>query len=117
MISGAVMLTIACVLFTQMGLADAIQDVLDFRLTMMSCPKCMTYWSVLAYAVLSGRGFLECITVPFISAYAALWLALAYDIMTTIYNRIYEHISKTTDTEEGGASAHEAKTDAADVVS
>lgn len=117
MITGAVMITLSCVLFVQMGLADAIQDVLGFRLTLISCPKCLTYWSVLAYAILSGRGFLECVAVPFISAYAALWVALAYDCLTTIYNKFYEHISETTDTEEDGNRAHEAETDAADAVS
>lgn len=79
MIREAALITLICVLFVQMGLSDAIQETLHVRLRIASCPKCLTMWVTLACLLLHGNRILESVAASFISAYAALWLAMAYD--------------------------------------
>jgi len=88
-------ITISAVLFVQMGLSSAIQEILHIRLKIASCPKCATFWSVLAYCLLTRHGVVESVAASFISSYIALWLALLYDALAGIYNRAYESITQT----------------------
>lgn len=111
MTAEAVMLTLACVLFVQMGLADAIRKTLRLRLP-IGCPKCLSFWSVLALTIVRGCKAVECITVSFVCSYAAMWLALFYDFLATIYNKIYATITQNTDTEEDSDGPDKTETDA-----
>lgn len=110
MIREAALVTISCVLFVQMGLSAAIQNVLGVKLQIASCPKCLTMWSSLACFVLHHHGLLESVAASLISAYAAIWLALIYDALATLYNHLYESITQEPDTEEDTdpAEIHEA---------
>jgi hypothetical protein len=90
-------LTLACVLFVQMGLSNALQEKLHVRLRILSCPKCFTFWSVLALTLASGNDLLGSVVVSFVCSYFALWLSLLYDYLATIYNKVYESITQTTD--------------------
>ena len=111
----AALLTTACVLFVQMGLADAIQARLHFRSVLLSCPKCCTFWSVLLLSMIQRQGPVQCVAASFICSYAALWLALLYDCLAALYNRIYDKITNQTDTEDSG-SADDSEAGAADAV-
>ena len=79
MIREAALTTLICVLFVQMGLSDAVQQVLHVRSRIASCPKCLTMWVTLACLLLHGYGILESAAASFICAYTALWLAMIYD--------------------------------------
>ena len=98
MVKEAALITISAVLFIQMGLSSAIQEFLHFRSRIASCPKCVAFWSVLAYCLLTGNGIVVSVAASFISAYVALWLALLYDALAVLYNYAYESITKTDDT-------------------
>ncbi len=98
MIKEVALITISAVLFVQMGLSSAIQATLHFRSKIASCPRCVCFWSVLAFLLLTKNGIVVSVAASFISAYAAQWLALIYDALALLYNSIYESITQTDDT-------------------
>lgn len=95
MIKEVALITVSTVLFVQMGLSSAIQGFFNIRLRIASCPKCASFWSVLAYCLATKHGFLVSVAASFLSAYVALWLSLLYDALALLYNTAYEHITKT----------------------
>lgn len=105
MLKDAALVVVSCVLFIQMGLSSAVQEVLKVRLSLLSCPKCLTMWTAMAVLLAHGHGLLESTAVSFLSAYSALWLALLYDALAVAYNKLYEQISKTTGSAEDTAPA------------
>jgi len=114
MITEAALITASCVLFVQMGLSGAIQDVVGFRSEILSCPKCSTFWSVLVYLLVTGSGIVVSVAVSFLSSYSALWLSLLYDALAKLYNDCYEAIYETDDASadaEAGADGSETATD------
>ena len=98
----AAMLAVACVLFINMGLEEALRGTLGFGIKIFSCPKCLTFWCVLALNVLHGYPLVQSVAVSFVFAYAALWLSLAYDALSNLYNRLYDEI--TNHAAEGSCS-------------
>ena len=112
MIRETALLAISCVLFVSMGLSAAIQETLHFKSKILSCPKCLTFWSVLIFNLLTGTRPVEAVAVSFISAYVALWAALLLDSITIIYNWFYEKITEPQDTDKENGVA--ATTDNAD---
>lgn len=98
MLKEASLVTVSCVLFVQMGLSQAIQERMGFRSVVLSCPKCATFWSVLAYSLITGNGILPSVAASFVSSYCALWLSLLYDALAKLYNSCYEAITETDDT-------------------
>ena len=97
MIPEAALITASCVLFVQMGLSGAIQERLKLKLRILSCPKCLSFWSVLAWMIFSGHGLIRSVAASFLCAYAALWSALVLDGLAALYDWLYEQITETTD--------------------
>lgn len=106
----AAMVAASCVLFVSMGLSEAVQEVLRVKLRILSCPKCLTFWTTLVWSLSHGAGFVRSVAASFIFAYAALWAALALDGLSVLYNKCYEIISKTTDTPKETAKTGNAET-------
>ena len=81
-----------CTAVNHLGLIKAIQTVTKCnRLPIVSCPKCLTFWSVLAYE-LWRVGFLDLpmvLAISFLCSYLAIWLELIMYAIDTLYNRIY----------------------------
>ena len=100
-------ITAGCVLFIGMGLEAEIERVLSCRFRILSCPKCLTFWSVLLFGVITGHGLVGTVAVSFLCSYAALWLTLLCDALTLLYNRLYETINQQTegDTEDTAAAS------------
>ena len=115
MIKEVALITISAVLFVQMGLSDAIGEILHLRLKIASCPKCATFWSVLAYCMWNGHGLIGSVAASFISSYAALWIVLLYDALALLYNSIYESITEThgaaTDAQDGADQSAQVAAD------
>lgn len=108
MIAEVVRIVVSCVLFVQMGLGEAVQQVLQLKWRIASCPKCLTWWTTLAYLLVSGNGLLVSVATSFVASYVALWLALLYDVLAYLYNNIYEQITKETDTDEADENSDSA---------
>ena len=92
-------LVFACTAANHLGLIPAIQSVTRLRtLPVISCPKCLTFWSVLAYLIGSGTGIITSLAVSFLSAWSAVWLDLLMGFIDQLYLNIYEQIYTTADT-------------------
>lgn len=102
---------VSCVLFVQMGLGEAIRETLHIRLRIASCPKCLTWWICLAYLVAHDYGIIISVAASFILAYAAMWLALALDTLSVVYNKAYEKITQNPGAEEGADTEDTAGSD------
>ena len=102
----------ACTAVNHLGLIAAVGRVVRHPLPIVSCPKCLTFWSILAYgaaAVPSGSlqglaaAVARLLAISLLCSYLAIWLELVMYAVDTIYNRIYEaikHYSQEKD-EEG----------------
>lgn len=91
----AALVAVSCVLFVQMGLSGAIQETLHFKSRILSCPKCLTFWSVLVWNLAHGTQTVVSVAASFILSYAALWVALILDGLTVLYNSLYDAITET----------------------
>ena len=97
-------MTFALILFSatavnHLGLVAAVEKSVRHRLPVFNCPKCLTFWSVLAYGGLSGDGMAAnpsvlpwLVATAFLCAYLAIWLELLMYAIDTLYNRIYGKI-------------------------
>ena len=109
MIEEVAPILISCVLFVQMGLSDAVQEKLHLKVKFASCPKCLTFWSSLAWLLLHGRGPVHSIAASLVASYCALWLVMLYDALALLYNYIYEQITKNNDTSQDSKATGSAK--------
>lgn len=107
MITEAALVVTCCVLFVQMGLSDAIQETLHFKTKLLSCPKCLTFWTCLIVLLIRGHGALPSLAASFVTSYCALWLCLMYDALALLYNYLYEQITQTHDTDQDAGPAQE----------
>lgn len=110
------MLALCCVLFVQMGLSGAIQETLGINSRVLSCPKCLTFWTTLVWQIFGGQAFVPALATSFLLSYLALWAALLYDWLATLYNKTYESITSSatpdlpanTTADSGSASTRSA---------
>lgn len=93
------LLVLSATLANHLGLIEAIEGVLHFKIPVLNCPKCCSFWLVLAYSLLRGQELVASVAVSFLSAYSAVWLELLCGYVDTLYNRLYENIysEKTID--------------------
>lgn len=85
----------ACVAVNHLGLVSAVENVFRVRLTIINCPKCLTFWVSLVWCAVHGASVVYMAAVPLALAYATLWLELAMGIIDTLYRYIYETIVST----------------------
>ena len=103
----------SCVAASHLGLVAAIEEKTGWRLSVMGCPKCLTFWSVL---VLGVAGTLPChscrawaesmplvLAVSFLCAWLATWLDLAMGLIDRLYLIAYGKIYPTADTADADA--------------
>ena len=90
-----ILITVSCVLFIQMGLSDAIQEFVGLKSKIFSCVKCLSFWTNLSYLVFTKHCLLLSVSISFLASYCALWMALLYDGLASLYNWIYEKLSST----------------------
>ena len=117
-------IVVACTSANHLGLIAAVESLLHRRLPVVNCPKCFTFWSTLAYLLacfLTGGDALllgspvaallsaapRMLAVSFLAAYSALWLELIMYFIDTIYNSIYDQISKDNRKETDGEGTSE----------
>ena len=93
-----------CVTMNHLGLISAVEGIVGFRIYILNCPKCASFWVVLICSLCSGQPLIASVAVSFLCAYAALWLELLCGYIDTLYNKLYESIypktnDDTTDTQ------------------
>ena len=97
----AVMLMASVVLFNHMGLCDAVERVTHYKFRILSCSKCGTFWSVLAYLLFTSHNVIESFTAAFALSYLALWFELLLGLMS----KVYETCIQTTEADSDKAGA------------
>ena len=73
--------TLAC----QMGLPEAVARIL---LKMAKCPKCCSFWAVLAALAFTGRDIVAAVLLSVLAAYASHW----FGILPYMANGKYEDV-------------------------
>jgi len=94
---GIVSVVFICVTANHLGLVKAIEDTINRELRIVNCPKCLTFWSALAYSIMTSRDIIASLAISFLASYAAIWLELTEGIIDTFYNKIYGKIYSTAD--------------------
>ena len=92
---------IACIVFVattinHLGLISAIEGVLNRRLVVINCPKCLSFWSTLLYLI-GACSPIMVLAISLLASYTALWLELAEAYIDTLYLKLYEKINTTGD--------------------
>ena len=98
---------IACIVFVctavnHLGLIKTIEGIIRREIPIINCPRCLTFWSVLAYGLVccctSATPILAALprllAISFLCSYIALWLNLIMYAIDTLYNRIYGILEK-----------------------
>ncbi len=100
-----------CVTVNHLGLVSAIEGVTRKELPIVNCPRCLTFWSVLAYGLarlltgLSGDGIPAALpsvlprllAISLLSSYLAIWLEFLEGYIDVIYLKAYEQVYPATD--------------------
>ena len=100
-------ITFSVVAANHLGLVSAIERTVKHRLPIVNCPKCMTFWTVLGYGILTGSDHfedtIELVAVALLAAWAAIWLELAMGFIDRLYLKAYEQIYPTADSTDADA--------------
>jgi len=91
-------LVVTCTMVNHMGLVDAVEGVLKFKLPVINCPKCFTFWSVLVYLLIGRAPVIQSIAMALVMSYTALWLWLFMGYLDSLYNWVYGKIYKQSET-------------------
>lgn len=101
-----------CVTMNHLGLVKAIEKVADRELRIVNCPKCLTYWSVLAYTLITSRSAISSFAISFLASYTAIWLELFEGFIDKLYLKCYGKIvtdndndTPTTDADKGNSAS------------
>ena len=109
-------LGIACIVFASvtanhLGLVKAIEEAADRELRIVNCPKCLTFWGVLAYSIMTSREAITSLAISFLASYTAIWLELFEGFIDTLYNKVYEKIYPNTADDTTASVGYESDTD------
>lgn len=80
-----------------MGLVDAVlkfYGIEDKDVPIIRCPKCLTFWVVLLFLVLTKHNVILSIATSFLASYVGIWLDLLLGKMDVWYERFYRQISE-----------------------
>ena len=92
-----------CTAVNHLGLIKAIERVIRHRLPVVNCPKCLTFWSMIACGVAEENSSLftlhsslRLLAISLLCSYLAIWLELLMYAIDTLYNRIYVKIENVS---------------------
>lgn len=103
--SEAAMIMFSCVAVNHLGLVAAIEDIVRRPLPIVNCPKCLTFWSVLAYMIWH-MGFTDMpksVATSFLFSYLSIWLQLLFSLIDRLFSILYDKIHSTADAADDGA--------------
>ena len=102
----------ACTTVNHLGLIGAAIGVFFKKrrtLPILSCPKCLTWWTLMAYGTflmathrygVDLSDVIRWLAISFLASYFALWLELAEGGIDKLYDYIYVKIYPAADTSD-----------------
>ena len=85
-----------CVTANHLGLVKAIEGTIKKEIPIINCPKCASFWLVLAYFVIFSQNYIPALAISFLASYIAIWLELLEGFIDSIYLKVYEKIYSDT---------------------
>ena len=107
MVLKVLMILTSCCLFIHLGLGNTINKVIGYNFILFRCPKCLVFWSVSSYLLLSNQSVVLSIFIAFICAYLALWIDLLLTIIADKYEEIYESLGAKESEDSDGKQRYE----------
>jgi hypothetical protein len=116
-------LDIACIVFiavtaNHLGLMGKIGEIMGFRIPILNCPKCLTFWATMGYLGCHGMAtypmgswVITMLAISFLASYTAIWLELAEGYIDFLYMKCYEKIYADAANDEDSADGNEGDTD------
>ena len=92
-----VLVLFSCVCANHLGLIGAIEGVVGYRIPIVNCSKCLSFWSVLSYCILQNTSIVQSLAIAFLIAYLSIWLELMMGFVDTLYLKLYEKVYSTRD--------------------
>lgn len=107
------MIVFICTSMNHLGLIDAIEKAVGFKIPIVDCCKCSTFWFTTAYLLceFKGIGIIAIIAIAFLACIVAVWLELAMGYIDTLYNKAYERIFNTPTVSETDGDKGDTETD------
>jgi len=97
-----------CTTINHLGLIRAIEERVGRKLPIANCPKCASFWSVLAYGMAAAnsslftlRFSLRLLAISLLCSYLAIWLELFMYAIDILYNKIYGILENNNKEGEG----------------
>lgn len=106
------MITFSATAVNHLGLVAGVEEVIRHSLPIVNCPRCLAFWSVLAYGiatvpVASASGLIAALppvlAVAFLSAWSAIWTDLLMGFIDKLFRIIYDKIYPATNTSDTDA--------------
>lgn len=85
----------ACVTMNHLGLIGAIEEKIGRKIPIVNCTKCCSFWSVLAFTLMTTHDLIPSLAISFLSSYAALWIEMLEAYIDTLYLKLYGKITET----------------------
>ena len=107
-------LDIACIVFiavtmNHLGLIGEIERITGKRLIVLNCPKCASFWLILAYGLVGMESFygefVQILAISFLCAYFAIWIELLEGFIDILYMWLYEKIYPNSQNDTPAADA------------
>lgn len=104
------MILFSCVAANHLGLVHAIEKVTDRELPIVNCPRCFSFWCVLAYMTFALHGMVVSVATSFLCAALAPWVKLLMGFLDKLYDDLYDKIFTTTENEDNTEPSIETNT-------
>lgn len=107
------MIVYAVTAANHMGLIDAVEKTVGFKLPIVNCCKCGSFWTTLVYGVVcqASIGVIAIVAISFFAALCAVWLELLMGFLDTKYYKAYERIYNTSAFTEANGNKDNSKAD------
>jgi len=96
-----------CTAVNHLGLVEAFEKAIHYRIPIVNCIKCLTFWAVFGYGCYDiatyKSNIFTVLAISFLSAWASIWLDLFMGIIDHLYMKVYDSLYPTTDETDSDA--------------
>lgn len=90
MVKIALIAMIVAALAQHLGLSEAVARII---LKVAKCPKCLTFWSVLAVEIVTQENLLIAIGLSLMCAYLVSWVGLFLEFLYQLYEKLWQRLN------------------------